>query len=320
MTSEATSEAASEAIDEALAHERAAVAQLVSLCEDRRPQAAPERDRMMAALRSHPARRRAVTVGVTGAPGSGKSTLLGRVALALVRDQPTASVAVLAVDPSSRASGGALLGDRTRVHFPPSDRRLFFRSQAAEEELGGLGPSTFAVSRLLASLYDYLFVETVGVGQSEGDVRALADRLLLVMPPLAGDEVQLLKAGIMELPDAFVVNKSDEESAMRGYHQLRSSLWLARPLDGDGDISIFRTSARTGQGIDELTSAVAAFVGAAGDYADKEPHFFARWVRTEFGRHGRAFLDEKLGGDAFVRGRGYDQAQRDFAERYGSGP
>ena len=117
---------------------------------------------------------------------------------------------MLAVDPSSQVSGGALLGDRTRMRFPPDERRLFFRSQASESDLGGLGPSTFQVCRLLTRLFDCVMIETVGIGQSEADIRHLADRVYLVLQPLGGDEVQFLKAGIIEVPHAFILNKCDE--------------------------------------------------------------------------------------------------------------
>jgi LAO/AO transport system kinase len=302
-----------ELIDAALDHRKQAVARLISLFEDQRPAAVAERAAVMAALRAHPGRRRARFLGITGTPGSGKSTLVGRVALRLVALRPHSSAAVLAVDPSSAVSGGALLGDRTRMRFPPEERRLFFRSQASESELGGLGPSTFQVCRLLSCLYDHVFVETVGIGQSEADIRHLADRVYLVLQPLAGDEVQFLKAGIMEIPDAFVLNKCDDPSAERSYHQLRGSLWLARPFEAE-PVPIHRTSARSGQGIDELTEALLAAPGGDSDFAAREAHFFARWVRDEWGRVGARFLDETLGGAAaFVAARGFDGAQADFA-------
>jgi LAO/AO transport system kinase len=307
-----------ELVEAALEHRKQAVAQLISIFEDQRPAAGERRQAVMAALRAHPGRKRAVFHGITGTPGSGKSTLLGRVALRLIALRPEASAAVLAIDPSSRVSGGALLGDRTRMRFPPQERRLFFRSQASESELGGLAPSTFQVCRLLSSLYDHVFVETVGIGQSESDIRHLADRVYLVLQPLAGDEVQFLKAGIMEIPDAFIINKCDEPAAERSYHQLRGSLWLARPFEAE-PVPIYRTSARTGQGVDELTAALVAAAPAPldlapPDFAAREAHFFDRWVRDEWGKDGARFLDSALGGAAaYVEARGFDGAQRDFS-------
>jgi LAO/AO transport system kinase len=302
-----------ELVDAALQHEKQAVSRLISIFEDQRASAAARRATVMAALSARPQRRRARFVGVTGTPGSGKSTLLGRVAVRMIALAKSVSIAVLAVDPSSQVSGGALLGDRTRMRFPPSERRLFFRSQAAESELGGLGPSTFSVCRLLSCLFDYVFVETVGIGQSEVDIRHLADRVFLVLQPLGGDEVQFLKAGIMEVPDAFIVNKCDEPAAERSYHQLRGSLWLARPFDSE--VPIYRTSALTGDGVDELGRAMLAPLATV-DFAVKEAHFFTRWVRTEWGRAGVRFLDGTLGGAAaYTAARGYDGAQLDFAAR-----
>ncbi len=300
-------------VDAALAHEKYAVAQLIARFEDTRPDAVADRVAVIAALRAR-AVPPAVCIGMTGSPGSGKSTLLGRVALGLVAAQPTTSVAVVAVDPSSRVSGGALLGDRTRTHFPPSDRRLFFRSQAAAAELGGLAPSTFQVCRLLSCLYDYLFVETVGIGQSEGDIGELADHVLLVLQPLGGDEIQFLKAGIMEVPDAFVVNKCDEPAALQSYHQLRGSLGLARPFE-DRPLPIFQTSGRTGAGIDALVAHIANVAALPrSEFSAKEPYFFVRWVRQEWGRIGVQLLDEQLGGAAqLIAARGYDEAQAAFA-------
>ena len=304
-------------VEAALAHEKHAVSRLITTFEDQRPAAYAERARLMTSLRAQPKRRHASFIGITGTPGSGKSTLLGRLALRLIERQAELTIAALAVDPSSRISGGALLGDRTRLRFPPHEKRLFFRSQASATELGGLGPSTFQVCRPLACLYDFVFVETVGIGQSETDIRQLADRVYLVLQPLAGDEVQFLKAGIMEVPDAFILNKCDEPSAERSYHQLRGSLWLARPFDAQ-PVEIFRTSARTGDGIDALAGALLALRAQQSprDFAENEPRFFARWVQEEWGRAGLRFLDEKLGGAAaFVRARGYDQAQLDFSAR-----
>ncbi len=142
-----------------------------------------------------------------------------------------------------------LLGDRTRTRFGADDR-AYFRSQSNATELGGLAPTTYQVARLLQHLFDVVIVETVGIGQSELDVRYLADHVYLVLQPLGGDEIQFLKAGIIEIPDSFVLNKCDDPAAGTSYYQLRSALSLARPFDADLP-PIHRTSARTGEGIDE---------------------------------------------------------------------
>ena len=146
-------------------------------------------------------------VGVTGPPGVGKSSLLSRlVARWRARDR---SVAVLAVDPTSRRSGGALLGDRARIELDPADRAVFVRSTAAGDRLGGLAPATRAATSALAAAFDVVVIETVGVGQSETEVADVADTVAVVVQPGSGDVLQFLKAGIMEVPDVLVVTKAD---------------------------------------------------------------------------------------------------------------
>ena len=168
-------------------------------------------------------------VGVTGPPGAGKSTLLG--ALVRVWRGRGRTVGVLAVDPSSRRSGGALLGDRARIDADPADRGLFIRSMAAGERLGGLAPATRAAAQALSAAFDVVVVETVGVGQSETEVAEAADTVAVVVQPGSGDVLQFLKAGIMEVPDVLVVTKADlGATAQRAVRDLRAAL---RSL-GDG--------------------------------------------------------------------------------------
>ena len=166
----------------------------------------------------------------------------------------------------------------------------------------------------MAYLFDMVLVETVGVGQSEADVRHLADQVYLVLQPLGGDEVQFLKAGIIEVPHAFVLNKCDEPSAQQSLHHLRSSLWLARPFD-DEPVPIYQTSAKTGQGIEELSDVMA--VALRRDHpgiAEREPYFFSRWVKDEWGRVGTSHLDGVLGGAAawLADTGGFESAQSAF--------
>src|SRR5215207_4085397 len=162
-------------------------------------------------------------VGVTGPPGAGKSTLLSQlVAGWRARER---SVAVLAVDPSSKRSGGALLGDRARIDYDPADRSVFIRSMAAGERLGGLAPATRAAAQALAAAFDVVVVETVGVGQSETEVAEAADTVAVVVQPGSGDVLQFLKAGIMEVPDVLVVTKADLGAvAQRAARDLRAAL------------------------------------------------------------------------------------------------
>jgi len=296
--------------------DKAAIAQLVTIFEDRRPAARELRAQVQTELEREPKQSPSVLIGITGSPGSGKSSLVARLAPTLLELDPELSLAVLAVDPSSTLSGGALLGDRTRMQESREQPRLYFRSQASDLELGGLGPHSFQVCRLLASLFDAVILETVGVGQSEADVQHLADRVYLVLSPLAGDEIQLLKAGIIEIPHAFIMNKCDEPTADRAHLQLRSSLWLARPFDAE-KVPIYRTSARTGDGVPELAQALLETIRTTSGttLTERTPYFFERWVREEWGRHGVEFLERECKGarQYLACHGGIDLAQLEFA-------
>ncbi len=194
---------------------------------------------------------------MTGSPGVGKSTLLD----ALVRTLRARgdSIAIVAVDPSSRQSGGALLGDRFRVRSAARDEGVFFRSMAARDRLGGLADATRGGVELLGSVFDRVFVETVGVGQSEVEVAALVDTLVYVVNPGAGDTLQFMKAGILELPDVFVVNKGDlGAEARRTAGELESGLGLGEARDAGWTPPVLLASAREGSGIDALVAALDA--------------------------------------------------------------
>jgi LAO/AO transport system kinase len=191
-------------------------------------------------------------VGVTGPPGAGKSTLLS--ALVAGWRASGRSVAVLAVDPSSRRSGGSLLGDRARIEHNPRDDGVLIRSTAAGSRLGGLAPPTREAVQVLAPAYDIVVVETVGVGQSETDVSEVSDTVAVVVQPGAGDALQFLKAGIMEIPDVLVVTKADlGDVATRARRDLASAL---RSL-GARDTPVVSVSAvPPPSGIDELIDAL----------------------------------------------------------------
>jgi LAO/AO transport system kinase len=193
-------------------------------------------------------------VGVTGPPGAGKSTLLS--ALVAGWRARGRTVAVLAVDPSSKRSGGALLGDRARIDADPADRGIFIRSMAAGERLGGLAPATRAAAQALAAAFDVVVIETVGVGQSETEVAEAADTVAVIVQPGSGDALQFLKAGIMEVPDVLVVTKSDLGAvAQRAVRDLRAAL---RAL-GDSDTEVIAVaSVHPRSGIDELIAALDA--------------------------------------------------------------
>ncbi len=192
-------------------------------------------------------------VGVTGPPGVGKSSLLSRL-VAEWRSRGR-SVAVLAVDPSSRRSGGALLGDRARIERDPADSAVFIRSTAAGDRLGGLAPATRAAAGALAVAFDVVVIETVGVGQSETEIADVADTVAVVVQPGAGDVLQFLKSGIMEIPDVLVVTKSDlGQVAIRTISDLRAALGSL----GAGATEVVAVSSlHPTSGIAELADALA---------------------------------------------------------------
>ena len=308
-------------VDRALDLDAHSVARLVSVFQDRRASAPARRAHVLDVLEQRGHGKSAPVIGVTGTPGAGKSSLLGRLAGDLLAADPDLSVAVVAVDPSSAISGGALLGDRTRLRLHGLTERLYFRSEASDTELGGLSPSTFQVCRLLSRLYGCVIVETVGIGQSEADVKLLAEHVFLVIAPMGGDEVQFLKAGIVEVPDSFIINKSDSPEADVAFRQLKASLWLARPFDAE-EIPIHRTSAKTGVGLPDLRHAFEAIIAAGGhsgeEVAVRDGHFFTRWVQDQWGRVGVAHLiAEANGGRAYVEANGgFDAAQSTFSKHF----
>lgn len=184
-----------------------------------------------------------VRVGVTGSPGVGKSTFIGKLARGLrTRGH---RVAVVAVDPTSPLTGGALLGDRLRMMSPAPDDGLFVRSLSSAGQAGGLAPRCAAVTQLLARAgFDVVLVETVGAGQNDVDVRSVANHILLLLMPGAGDGVQFSKAGVVEIATGFVMNKADLPGADEAIHQLRDAL--------DDDRPIWQVSALRGEGLDPL--------------------------------------------------------------------
>jgi len=209
-----------------LAGDRRAVARAISLVEDGRP----ELERLSAGI--YGATGRAVTVGITGAPGVGKSTLAGALVGALRADERR--VAVLAVDPTSPYTGGALLGDRVRMQEHATDPDVFIRSMATRGHLGGMALAAPEGVRILdAAGYDLIMVETVGVGQAEVDVAAATDTTVVMLAPGLGDAVQMAKAGILEVADVFLVNKADREGAAEVLRELRQMLHLGSKRDWD---------------------------------------------------------------------------------------
>jgi LAO/AO transport system kinase len=244
-----------EALAERLrAGDLAAAPEVLNLLESRADASRAQTERLLAALSPAALGGEAGghVVGVTGPPGVGKSSLLSR--LAAVWRARERSVAVLAVDPSSRRSGGALLGDRARIEHAPDDTGLFIRSTAAGDRLGGLAAATRAAAATLAVAFDVVVIETVGVGQSETDVADVADTVAVVVQPGSGDVLQFLKSGIMEIPDVLVVTKADlGRTAQRAQADLRAAL---RSLGTRDTAVVAVSSVAPPRGIEELVTAL----------------------------------------------------------------
>jgi LAO/AO transport system kinase len=227
-----------------------AVARLISAVED----ASPALREVMSLLAPHAGR--AAVLGVTGSPGVGKSTMTSALVTAFRADGQR--VGVLAVDPSSPFTGGALLGDRVRMQEHATDSGVYIRSMATRGHLGGLAWATPQALRVLdAAGCDVVIIETVGVGQSEVEVAALADTTLVLLAPGMGDGIQAAKAGILEVGDVFVVNKADRDGADQVVRDLRGTVRLAERGPGEWRQPIIKTVAVRGEGFDEVIDAVA---------------------------------------------------------------
>jgi len=228
-----------------------ALARAISIVENRRPEA-------VALLKTlFPSTGHARVLGLTGAPGAGKSTLVDQIAKHYRKENQT--VGIIAVDPTSPYTGGAILGDRIRMQDHYSDPGIFIRSMATRGSLGGLARTTADVATVLdASGRDLIMIETVGVGQDEVDIVRLADVTIVILVPGMGDDVQTIKAGIMEIADIFVINKSDREGAERVEREIRSMQSLDIRKDG-WTPPIVKTVASDGTGTKELAAAIGNY-------------------------------------------------------------
>ena len=247
------------------AGDKAQISRALNLIENKRADVERQVADLLAVLAQGADESHGHRVGLTGPPGVGKSSLVAVFARELRERGKT--VGVVAVDPSSMRSGGALLGDRARMAFDPQDQGLFVRSLATQGALGGLAHATHAAVEVLAAAYDIVLVETVGVGQTEIAVTHVADTVVLVVQPGSGDVLQFLKAGVMEIPDLLVVNKSDHgPTAARAASDLKSALSTLRQVgSGEGDQAVVLTSARDRVGVDKLADAVDRHRAALGE-------------------------------------------------------
>jgi len=245
---------------------------------------------------------RAKIVGITGPPGAGKSTLVDALASALRRERKT--LAILAVDPTSGISGGAILGDRIRMQQHHADPGIFIRSMATRGNLGGLARATADLATLMdAAGKDYVLIETVGVGQAEIEIANLAQVTVVVLMPGMGDDVQAIKAGILEIADIFVINKSDQPGADRVEQELEAMLSLSNGRKR----AIVKTVSTTGAGIDKLLEAIqiAPHRAAAArqrsvllrvaDLNDAIAQFQSSGAQVQRGAYGRVFVQPQGG-------------------------
>jgi LAO/AO transport system kinase len=279
------------------------LARLLSVFETQTPEASRARHEIMEYIHANPLEfhKEGWILGITGTPGAGKSSLISTLCMKLLEKREDLSIAVLAVDPSSQSSGGALLGDRTRTRFPSNEKRLFFRSQASDLDLGGVGKKSFQLVRILRRLFDVVIIETVGIGQNEVEIEQLSDYSCLVVQPFAGDQVQFMKAGIMEVPDSFIINKCDEDAlAKKSYHLLKSSLKLMHVYIDDKATDtrkIFMTSATKQRGIDELADfflALSCKVNMKKDHSKREFYYLRKQIQQDFGNFGLRVMDNLM--------------------------
>jgi LAO/AO transport system kinase len=294
------------------AGERSAVARALNLVEDRRKEARSRTAELLRALAN--ARPEGHRIGLTGPPGVGKSSLVSALAEALASSGQ--SVGVLAVDPSSRRSGGALLGDRIRIETRSAARAPFVRSLATGGDLGGLARAAPAAVLVLAAAFDRVLVETVGVGQSETDVEHIVDTVVFVVQPGSGDSLQFLKAGIMEIPDVVAINKSDmADAASAARRELQSALRVARGAGQPNGPSpeVVMISAIRGDGIDTLVGALhrhRAAQSEAGALVERRVRGQVEWGLCDLERRVGEEGIEREGGRAAVRRRIEEQLRR----------
>jgi len=255
-----------------------------------RIEAEPEAEAVTALLDAALAHPRGRSLGLTGPPGVGKSTLIG--ALIGAWRNRGLTVGVIAVDPSSRRSGGALLGDRTRLGLDPQDGGVFVRSMAARDRLGGVAEITYPALVLMLAAFDRVIVETVGVGQSETEIAGICDTVAVCAQPGSGDALQFMKAGVMEIPDIVIVTKADlGDPARRAAADLRGALGLAARQSGRTAPAVLSCSAADGSGLAELVAAIEDRPAAVPrTRRQQSAAWLAAHFEQAFGRAGRRAL------------------------------
>jgi len=298
--------------------DRSAIAAALNLIDDRRPDKQNDIAELFAALETTGPYEKGHVVGITGPPGAGKSSLASVLAEQWLNEGLT--VGIIAIDPSSPFSGGALLGDRLRMTRANPDKGLFIRSLSSQGEKGGLSPKTWPMSRVLVAGYDIVIIETVGVGQSEFDVAQIADTTCLVVQPGSGDTIQFLKAGIMEVPDLFAVNKADFGQIVTN---TADELRLALPEDGNGEswhVGVEVVSATHHTGINNLATTIRAhreWLESNGNLETSRKAAEAAWgikrLLEQFGQFGI----DKLGGNKHIQEHWLDLAGSPFEKLEG---
>jgi LAO/AO transport system kinase len=295
--------------------ERSALARALNLLDDRRNDARRHAATFLSRIQARAAQDGGHLIGITGPPGAGKSSLTA----ALIGHWRRAGlrVGVLAVDPSSPISGGALLGDRLRMKTPADDDGVFVRSLACRGEFGGLSAEVWPMSLVMLAAFDITLVETVGVGQREIDVARMCDTTCFVAQPGSGDTIQFLKAGILEVPHVLVVNKEDMGAVAQRTLSDLAGVLKRRHDDGGWEVPVLSASATRGTGIETLAGALERhrdLLGAMGGLAQRRQRYQGQWLlkrlREEFG----SFGIRRLGGEQVLLERIAGEESSPFAQ------